>query len=331
MKQLELKNDHFKYLQVSFKEWLDILGYSARTVKSWPIHVREFLYYLESNDIEHITQAKAGKVKDFIYYLKTRRNKTTGAGLSTNHIKKTINSINSFARYLSVTGKYELEITKLKYDKGIEEPEHFTLEEINAIYDATFTHNRQSETAIGQRDRAIIAIYYGCGLRKEEGIQLNITDIDFVKRLLLVKKGKGNKQRYVPIARKNLEDIRVYIEEGRNWFMYDHAQQNYKKQFRLKENLDTEALFLNLRGQRMREGVYSRIITLKEKAGIEKKAGLHTLRHSIATHLLQSGMGLEEIAQFLGHSSLESTQIYTHIVSKIEKDERYNELLQLPE
>ncbi|WP_315814173.1 tyrosine-type recombinase/integrase [Paraflavitalea speifideaquila] len=103
---------------------------------------------------------------------------------------------------------------------------------------------------MGQRDRAIIAVFYGCGLRKMEGTMLNLTDIDLQKRLLFVRKGKGNKQRYVPIAARHAEDIRRYLE------------------------------------------------------GIEKQFGLHTLRHSIATHLSLSGIPIEEIARFLGHSSL---------------------------
>lgn len=326
MKQLRITTPHYSHLLEAYATWLSILGYSESTVKNWPVHVRELLHYLESKNITHITKTKPETIKSFINYLQIRSNKTRGGGLSNNHIKTTLNGINNFARYLYLSGQYELEITAIKYSHSIEEPEHLSLDEIKAMYEATFNAERNNTKAVGQRDRAIIAIYYGCGLRRDEGMRLDITDINLEKRLLFVRKGKGNKQRYVPIARTHVEDIKSYIEEGRNWFMYEHSNSYYKAKATLKKEIDTDALFLNNKGQRMRTGHYDRIQKLKERAGIEKKTGLHTLRHSIATHLLQSGMRIEEIAKFLGHSSLESTQIYTHIVSKAQQDERDNSL-----
>ena len=97
-----------------------------------------------------------------------------------------------------------------------------SIEEIKQLYEATFLPHRHNTIAIGQRDRAIIAIFYGCGLRRSEGKNLNINDIDLQKQLLFVRKAKGNKQRYVPIANKHLQDIKDYLKEGREWFLYHH-------------------------------------------------------------------------------------------------------------
>ena len=342
MKHLHLTSSNYKYLEQGFKEWLDLIGYAETTVSSLPVHVRELLNYLEQKNILHITQVKPRHVSDFIRYLKHRGNLKYGGGLGASTINKTIQSINTFAQYVNQTGKHILDITVKNIENDVNEKIILTKEEIKQLYESTFLHHRENTVAMGQRDRAIIAIFYGCGLRKDEGTRLNITDIDTVKKLVFVSKAKGNKQRYVPIAQKHMDDIKAYLEEGRNWFLQDHAQKYYYTKPRLKSPLSLGrgvggevdgacAFFLNQKGKRM-QSFYSRFAYMKEKAGIEKDFSTHNLRHSIATHLLQSGMPIEEIAKFLGHATLESTQIYTHIVNKIKQQEdEHTELLLLAE
>jgi site-specific recombinase XerD len=161
----------------------------------------------------------------------------------------------------------------------------------------------------------MIALLYGCGLRISEAQQLNITDIDLVKQIVFVKKAKGNKQRYVPIASKHSEDIKEYLQEGRIYFLNDNSAGHYVKQGLKKKQTDDEAFFISQYGTRMKTGFYTRIKSLKERTGLQKIITPHSLRHSIATHLLQGGMKIDDIATFLGHSSLDSTQIYTRIVN----------------
>ena len=283
--------------------------------------MQELLHFLEQKNITQITQVKARHISDFSNYLKGRRNQTQGGGLSASHINKALQSINTFAKYLEQTGRHNLDIVIRKIGNEINERIILTQEEIKKLYESTYEpHLTFNSLAMGQRDRAIIAMLYGCGLRKNEGTKLNITDIDLNKKLVFVRKGKGNKQRYVPIANKHAEDIRAYIEEGRYWFLEDHGECAFYyrdgKPRPKKQNPDKEAFFLNLEGKRMCS-FYQRLAYMKERAGIEKHFSTHNLRHSIATHLLQSGMPIDEIAKFLGHSSLESTQIYTHIVNKL--------------
>lgn len=319
MKSLELKNTSYIYLEQSFKEWLNIIGYSENTVNSWPVHVREFLYYLEQNNVTSIIQVTPQRTYHFINYIKSRKSPRTGTGLSTHSINKIINSINTFAKYINATDKHILDITPKSVALNTLERSILNKDELLKIYEATFTPHRENTTAIGQRDRAIIAIFYGCGLRKDEGTRLNIFDIDTYKGLVFVRKAKGNKQRYVPIAQKHLEDIKDYLENGRNWFLQSNSIINTKQPIAKKHSTDDEALFISQRGTRM-YSFYQRLEYLKDKAGIDKEFSTHTLRHSIATHLLQSGMKIEDIAKFLGHSSLESTQIYTHIVNTLPND-----------
>lgn len=320
MKHLTLKNTSYIYLENSFKEWLTIIGYSEKTVNAWPIHVREFFYYLEQHQVNSIIQVTPQRTYNFINYIKNRKSAQTGTGLSTSTVNGIISSINAFARYINATDKHILDITPKRITLNTLERNILTKEEIKQLYEATFTPHRENTTAIGQRDRAIIAILYGCGLRKDEGKRLNIFDIDTYKGLVFVRKAKGNKQRYVPIAAKHLEDIKDYLENGRNWFLMNNKNSWFVRKNIKKQHTDDEAFFLNQRGERL-QCFTQRLRYLKDKSGIDTDFSTHTLRHSIATHLMQSGMKIEDIAKFLGHSTLDSTQIYTHITNKIKSKE----------
>lgn len=331
MKHLQINTPQYTFLLQNFKEWLDTLGYAEPTVNSLPLHIQELLHFLEQKNIFQITQVKPRHINDFSNYLKSRVNLKHGGGLSTSSINKTLLAVTTFTSYLAQTNTYLLDATPKRLSSEVDERIILTQEEIKQLYEATFLEHRHNTIAMGQRDRAIIAIFYGCGLRKDEGSKLNITDIDLTRKLVFVRKGKGNKQRYVPIATKHAEDLQAYIEEGRYWFLEQHYSSTCYKHPKKKANGDTAALFLNHQGQRM-QSFYQRFSYLKERTEIEKSFSTHNLRHSIATHLLQGGMKIEEIAKFLGHNSLESTQIYTHIINQLNhKENEYRELSLLPE
>ena len=150
----------------------------------------------------------------------------------------------------------------------------------------------------------MLAVYYGCGLRRNEGVHLNLSDIDFDRSLLYVRKGKNHKERLVPISQASVKYLQAYI--------YDHRPE-------LLRSGKSDALFIGynhgtrMQGQSLLVRLKRLVLQTDSPELIEKEVGLHTLRHSIATHLLAAGMKLESISRFLGHSSLESTQIYTHL------------------
>jgi integrase/recombinase XerD len=321
MKSLVINSTHYNYLLKSFKEYLQTLGYATGTVQSWPIHLREFLHYIESNGIISILNIESSHITNFITHIKQRKNRTKNGALSSSSINKIINAVNVFIKFINSTGGFLVESSAERAEDNIGERIILTIAEIKQLYEATFLPHRENSIAMGQRDRAIIAIFYGCGLRRSEGKNLNINDIDLHKRLLFVQKGKGNKQRYVPIAAKHVADIKDYLQEGREWFLYNHnanAEWNcgvHGKSLVKKEQANDVAFFISQNGIRMQE-FYQRLAQMKTRAELEKNITLHGLRHSIATHLLQSGMDIEEIAKFLGHSSLASTQIYTHIINE---------------
>jgi integrase/recombinase XerD len=322
MKSLLIKSSHYNYLLKSFKEYLQTLGYATGTVESWPIHLREFLHYIESNGIISILNVESSHITNFITHIKQRTNKRNkGTALSSSSINKIINAVNVFIKFINSTAGFLVESSAERAEDNIGERIILSIAEIKQLYEATFLPHRENSIAMGQRDRAIIAIFYGCGLRRSEGKNLNINDIDLHKRLLFVKKGKGNKQRYVPIAAKHVADIKDYLQEGREWFLYNHnanAEWNcgvHGKSLVRKEQANDIAFFVSQNGIRMQE-FYQRLQQMKLRAELEKNITLHGLRHSIATHLLQSGIDIEEIAKFLGHSSLASTQLYTHIINQ---------------
>jgi site-specific recombinase XerD len=325
MKSLPIQSRQYNYLLQSYQEYLQTLGYAAPTVQSWPVHVRELLHWLEQKNIQQITTVTASHINDFILHIKRRKNKSKAGGLSSSSINKIINGVNVFAKFLNSTGKYVLDLNTHREENVIAERNILSVTQIKQLYEATFLPCRENSIAMGQRDRAVIAVFYGCGLRRSEGIYLNSTDIDLQRKLLFVRKGKGNKQRYVPIANKHLEDIRSYLQEGREWFLHSHSanadwhSDRYGRSLVKKQTADDAAFFISQFGGRLTH-IEQRLKVMKQRAEINTNITLHGLRHSIATHLLQSGMDMEEIAKFLGHASLESTQIYTHIVNHLQHE-----------
>lgn len=316
MKMLILENPHYIYLLNNYKNYLATINYSKTTQETYPLHLKEFLHYLESKQIQHITHVQPRIIYNFIEYIKTRKNRKQNSLLSNNHINKIITACNSFALYLNKSGHHIIDVHGKRLENDSLEKIILTIEEIKQLYDNTFEPYAFNSKAYGQRDRTIIALLYGCGLRISEAQQLNMMDVDLIKQVVFVKKAKGNKQRYVPIASKHSEDIKEYLQEGRIYFLNDNSAQHYVKQGKKKKQTDDEAFFISQFGTRMKSGFYTRLKTLKERIGLQKIITPHGLRHSIATHLLQGGMKIEDIATFLGHSSLDSTQIYTHIINQ---------------
>lgn len=279
----------------SFEKWLKTLGYAQSTVYLSVKCVTDFFFYLKSSEISSLEAVQPEVISGYHKHLQTRANKRLGGSLSTNYITGNINALKRFSRYLQETGKPFFEVNiKTRTDKETTKI-ILTPQEIKALYKAC------DNTVLGIRDRAILSVYYGCGLRRSEGRALNASDILLKEKLVHVRQGKGYRERYVPMAEAVREDLENYIYVARERIL------SFK-------STSAEALFLSMKVNRLGgNALIGRVHKLAVNARLEKEIGLHTLRHSIATHLLQSGMTLEEVGRFLGHSSLESTQIYTHI------------------
>jgi len=290
-------NPEYNFLLQSFENWLKTLEYAQSTVYGSVRYLEDFLVYLQQNNIQEIEQIDKQVIKNYHEYLQTRKNKRQQGSLSQSSIISNINVLRRFSRYLQATGRPYFEVDIKTSVEKEEIRTILTKEEIKALYKAC------GNDILGIRDRAMLAIYYGCGLRRNEGISLDAKDVLLKEKLVYVQKGKGYKERYVPMSETVKDDIENYLYVAR-------------EKLQSIKGAKQEALFISMKASRIHgNSLIIRLQKLAETAQINKTIGLHTLRHSIATHLLQSGMELENVSKFLGHQSIESTQIYTHIAN----------------
>lgn len=290
-KPIALQSAAYKLLLQSFTEWLTLLNYSQFSIPSLTRAIRDFFYYQEATGKLLLEQLTATDANGFIQLLQAKGVYSNG------YINKQIQALKLLSRYIRETKRSIVGFSLQRLEERRSKPTWLTKEEMQLLYDAV------PDSILGIRDKAMLAVYYGCGLRLNEGASLEVNDINQTNKVLHVRKGKHYKERFVPVAQKNFEEILLYIDYARPQLLQD------KK---------TTALFIEAnKGKAIsRQMLYIRIKTLAKKAQIKKKVGTHTLRHSIATHLLQSGMKLERIQQFLGHADLDSTQIYTHLANE---------------
>jgi len=283
-----LGSGEYKLLLQSFTQWLELLNYSPLAIPCLAKGIRDFFYYQEATGKLLLAGLESGDANGFIELLQAK-------GIYSNsHINKQIQALKLLSKYIRQSGKSAVGFSLRRLEEKRKTPVWLTKQEMQQLYEVI------PDTVLGIRDKAMLAIYYGCGLRLNEGASIELNDIDSTTKVLHVTKGKHYKERFVPIAEKNFEEIRLYVDYGRPQLLQAEKHQYF---------------FVDAnKGRPMqRQSLYVRIKNLVKKSGIKKKVGTHTLRHSIATHLLQSGMKLERIQQFLGHADLDSTQIYTHL------------------
>lgn len=304
MKSLPIETESFKYVEKSFGEWLDVMGYSEKTIYYMPVFVREMLHWMENNGVHSLKEITVKKIKEHYQDLKNRSNVRRGGALSGVSLTSHLNAIYKFMDYLRQSGRLSLPYLDIpRPERDTPEVVALTQEEVQQLYKACDSHEPSLEP-YDRRDKALLSVFYGCGLRRTEAVSLDVDDIQFDRKMVHVRKGKNYKERFVPLSKTNLGYLQDYMYESRPLFLKSEK---------------TEALFVSYRRKRMQgQSMLLRLHMLITRTGnfelMEKQVGLHTLRHSIATHLLENGMRLEDIAKFLGHSSLESTQIYTHLI-----------------
>lgn len=286
-----------------YKNWLETLNYSPEIIKNNPRFIAEFITWSKITDTNQVNNRL---IAGWFDYLSKRKSKRREGALSVNTIKSYYTALNQFNRFLRETGQLSFEVNVSFKNKQEAEIQVLTKKEIQQLYEVTHYYTDpgiKDKGLLAARERAILGLFYGCGLRKNEGQNVEIKDLDFKKNLLYVRKGKNYKERYVPIPAGVKKDFIHYLDYARPLLLRGKKHEHF---------------LVGWYGHPMRKSAfYSRLHILCDLANLPH-IGLHTLRHSIATHLLQSGMKLEQIARFLGHSSLESTTIYTHIAHEKE-------------
>lgn len=235
-------------------------------------------------------------IQEFLYHLSKKK-------FSERTQARWISSIKAFFKYLvEDEAREDNPATLLEGPKlGLYLPDTLSFDDVNRIIKAI-----NISTDLGRRNHCMIEVLYGCGLRVSELIDLKMSNINFKESYIKVE-GKGDKARFVPLAAYTAELIKQYIKEIRS-------------KYKINKKCE-DILFLNSRGSSMsRVIVFIIIKELTEKAGINKKISPHTFRHSFATHLLQNGADLRYIQEMLGHSSITTTEIYTHLKNEELRD-----------
>jgi integrase/recombinase XerD len=262
-------------------------GAAVNTVEAYRRDIKKYLVFLKKNGIE-VDKAKEDTVYSFMTYLQE-------SGLKRISILRTFSSLRIFYKFLileKVINSSPLSNIKLQAAKR-SLPLVLNVEEVGKIIESPDT-----SSFLGLRDRAMLEMLYACGLRVSELLSIKVSDI-FLNEGFLRVIGKGRKERIVPIGSYACKWVSLYLREIRQ---------------KLKKNRPSEWLFLNVRGNKMsRMGFWKKLKHYVNKAGIKKRVTPHTFRHSFATHLLEGGADLRVVQEMLGHSSIVTTEIYTHI------------------
>jgi integrase/recombinase XerD len=271
-----------------FRNYLVQLGYSKSSCYMLPECVKDFLEYHNATDTNELT---TGHINEFYEWLQIRPHKHKEGGLSEQYINHHVYALKVFFNWQEQTGQISynpISVMKFKSPKG-NPREPLTQEEIKALFEATES----------LKEKAVLHLFYSCGLRRSEGEALNIQDIHFKKQMLYVREGKGAKRRAVPMTEKVSRELESYYLNERTT---------------LTKVKNTEAFILNRVGLRMRGDGYNKLLkTILQRTELNQEITLHHLRHSIATHLLESGLEIEKVRDFLGHGFLETTQIYAKV------------------
>jgi len=273
-------------------------NYSNNTIISYKNDLLQLLNYLKEYKIikrDSIKYIDRSIMRKYIVYLKK-------CDYSVRSICRKISTIRSFFKFLSREGMVDINPTiNLITPKIVKKlPFFLYLEEINKLIETPSGH-----TILGIRDRAILEFLYGTGMRVGELVNLNIRDIDLYDKTVRVF-GKGSKERILPLGNPSIRAVQEYLT----------SRDIFKKNISL-DKIDQNALFLNRFGGRLSARSIRRLlIKYMKMADLNKKISPHVLRHSFATHLLGGGADLRSVQELLGHESLSTTQIYTHITKE---------------
>ena len=289
--------DSYQQEAKQYKDYLLLLGYNEVTCQSRYLYLKEFFWWLERSGIYLLQEITVVDITRFNDHLISKTNTRTGKPLGQKSICEVMRCVQMYLAYLLDRDVLRLNpASHLRFNSPPKNTERivFSQHEIRELYRVTQT----------VQERAILNIAYGCGLRVGEIVALNRDDLRLTENIVIVQKGKNNKRRLIPISDKVSQELRAYLNPL------------------LLEGGEKDAVFLNSKGRRMQEWTFNGLLKqLIKRSGFGNcyteeeltKIGIHNLRHSIATHLLANGMKLEQVQHFLGHTHIESTEIYTHI------------------
>jgi len=262
---------------------------SANSVEAYLRDVTMLEAFLKGRTIEN---AQLEDIQGFIRYISQNE-------MAARSQARMVSGIRAFYRFLLYEGTLTEDPTELLESPkiGLHLPDVLSVEEVEAIINVI-----DLSTPEGHRNRAIVEVMYGCGLRVSEVVTLKISHLFFNEGFVKVV-GKGDKERFVPIGGMAQKMVNLYLEGARNEVKVKKGEEDF--------------LFLNRRGSHLtREMIFMLVKKWVQEAGIRKHISPHTFRHSFATHLVEGGADLRAVQQMLGHESITTTEIYTHLDSE---------------
>ena len=274
---------------LGFKSYLQVeRSLSTNSVDAYVRDVKKLANFSKSKKIIELDISKSD-LSDFVSTISKE-------GISARSQSRIISGIKAFYKYLIMEDYIKADPTELLESPkiGLKLPDTLSIEEIDKLIAAIDLSKVE-----GERNRSMLEILYSCGLRVTELITLKLSNVSFVEGFIKVI-GKGNKERLAPIGKTALKYLNIYIGEVRN---HQNIQKGHE-----------DIIFLNRRGKGLtRVMIFTIIKQLAEKIGLKKKISPHTFRHSFATHLIQGGADLRAVQEMLGHESITTTEIYTHL------------------
>ena len=270
---------------------------SQNSVAAYINDINKLVNFLETSQ-KRVTpeRVKLQHLKSFVEWLNEK-------GVSPRTQARTISGIKSFYKYLLIEGKISSDPTALLESPkiGRKLPDILSMEEIDTLIDAI-----DLEKPEGQRNKAMLETLYSCGLRVSELVNLKLTNLFFDQGFIKIE-GKADKERLVPVSNRAIEEINKYMN-------------GYRKKLKIHKESEN-ILFLNRRGKKLsRVMIFTIIKNLSQKINLDKKISPHTFRHSFATHLINGGADLRAVQEMLGHESILTTEIYTHLDKDYLKD-----------
>lgn len=276
---------------IAFKTYLRLeKSLSANSIEAYEHDITKLVQFLEYNNIGlAATQLKTEHLRNFLKWVNE-------LGMTATSQARILSGLRAFYKYLLMENLVNVDPTELLDSPkiGRKLPDTLSKEDIELLLNSI-----DRSTPEGERNRAMLETLYSCGLRVSELVNLKISDI-FAKEEYVRVVGKGNKERLVPIGRIALKHIAIYRDGVRSHLEIVKGEE--------------DILFLNRRGKRLtRVMVFTIIKGLVLKCGIKKNVSPHTFRHSFATHLVEGGADLRAVQEMLGHESITTTEIYTHL------------------
>jgi integrase/recombinase XerD len=276
---------------VAFKTYLRLeKSLSANSIEAYEHDITKLVQFLEYNNIGlAATQLKTEHLRNFLKWVNE-------LGMTATSQARILSGLRAFYKYMLMENLMSVDPTELldSPKTGRKLPDTLSKEDVEKLLETI-----DRSTPEGERNRAMLETLYSCGLRVSELVNLKISDI-FEKEEYIRVVGKGNKERLVPIGRMALKHIKMYRENVRVHVEIVKGEE--------------DILFLNRRGKRLtRVMIFTIIKGLVQKSGIKKNVSPHTFRHSFATHLVEGGADLRAVQEMLGHESITTTEIYTHL------------------